>query len=526
MQMLHFWHATRRGTRAPRRPHRTVLVLLALVAALGIGAQVFLWLCWPHGQFALEAEDGSLAALEGFTVQGGRFGSGDTGLAFTLSDGVLTSAPARKPPAAPAPRSFMSNARLAVPAEDYAALNAGAESTTVASKGGAFGFSHSWYGVTYLAETRTLQLTETISVESVPGQSGPNGSVRLNLGSVFYPQPVPVQATRYEPGAPAQLSSGYTGSGDAYATARAVPEDWVAKAGVDLLTAGDEPLLFVRPLAIGTDLARGIYRITDALSDAEIAALPADAALGDTPIRSEATPYGEVICICALEDRETPLLPLAVCGESRVLVTLNDAGDVRLRLFDENWNLTQDTVLTTLTIQPPAWEHGLATSEYELFPLIGLREDEIAFLIYPKAADAAADAWIKMVVARIEEGRVAAQEILCSAGTTGAPIAAGLRNDGGAVMTVSFAQHTERSGIYRALMENPAPFGPSFSLSGDEDPATGSVIDGLRLTVYEEGRPAAAALLRSREQAAWRRQLAYYIANGNEGRIHVMRHQK
>ena len=140
MQMLHFWHATRRGTRAPRRPHRTVLVLLALVAALGIGAQAFLWLCWPHGQFALEAEDGSLAALEGFTVQGGRFGSGDTGLAFTLSDGVLTSAPARKPPAAPAPRSFMSNARLAVPAEDYAALNAGAESTTVASKGGAFGF--------------------------------------------------------------------------------------------------------------------------------------------------------------------------------------------------------------------------------------------------------------------------------------------------------------------------------------------------------------------------------------------------
>lgn len=72
MQMLHFWHATRRGTRAPRRPHRTVLVLLALVAALGIGAQVFLWLCWPHGQFALEAEDGSLAALEGFTVQGGK----------------------------------------------------------------------------------------------------------------------------------------------------------------------------------------------------------------------------------------------------------------------------------------------------------------------------------------------------------------------------------------------------------------------------------------------------------------------
>lgn len=230
-----------------------------------------------------------------------------------------------------------------------------------------------------------------------------------------------------------------------------------------------------------------------------------------------------MVCICALEDRETPLLSLAVCGESRVLVTLNDAGDVRLRLFDENWNLTQDTVLTT---QPPAWEHGLATSEYELFPLIGLREDEIAFLIYPKAADAAADAWIKMVVARIEEGRVAAQEILSSAGTTGAPIAAGLRNDGGAVMTVSFAQHTERSGIYRALMENPAPFGPSFSLSGDEDPATGSVIDGLRLSVYEEGHPAAAALLRSREQAAWRRQLAYYIANGNEGRIHVMRHQK
>ena len=131
----------------------------------------------------------------------------------------------------------------------------------------------------------------------------------------------------------------------------------MAKAGVDLLTAGDEPLLFVRPLAIGTDLAAGIYRITDALSDAEIAALPTDAAFGDTPIRSEATPYGEVVCICALEDRETPLLQLAVCGESRVLVTLNDAGDVRLRLFDENWNLTQDTVLTT---QPPAWEHGLA----------------------------------------------------------------------------------------------------------------------------------------------------------------------
>ena len=98
--------------------------------------------------------------------------------------------------------------------------------------------------------------------------------------------------------------------------------------------------------------------------------------------------YGEVVCICALEDRETPLLSLAVCGESRVLVTLNDAGDVRLRLFDENWNLTQDTVLTTQPPQPPAWEHGLATSEYELFPLIGLREDEIAFLIYPKAADA------------------------------------------------------------------------------------------------------------------------------------------
>ena len=82
----------------------------------------------------------------------------------------------------------------------------------------------------------------------MPGQSGPNGSVRLNLGSVFYPQPVPVQATRYEPGAPAQLSSGYTGSGDAYATARAVPEDWAAKAGVDLLTAGDEPLLSVPTL--------------------------------------------------------------------------------------------------------------------------------------------------------------------------------------------------------------------------------------------------------------------------------------
>ena len=67
----------------------------------------------------------------------------------------------------------------------------------------------------------------------------------------------------------------------------------------------------------------------------------------------------------------------------------------------------------------PHGNMGFATSEYELFPLIGLREDEIAFLIYPKAADAAADAWIKMVLARIEEGRVAAQEILSSAGTTG-----------------------------------------------------------------------------------------------------------
>ena len=89
--------APRAGRIAP------VLVLLALVAALESAHRCFCGCAGRTGSSPLKQRTAPLPRLKVSRCKGGRFGSGDTGLAFTLSDGVLTSAP--RPQAAGRPRS-------------------------------------------------------------------------------------------------------------------------------------------------------------------------------------------------------------------------------------------------------------------------------------------------------------------------------------------------------------------------------------------------------------------------------------
>ena len=471
-----------------KRPYRAAPALLAGALAVFVGLGAFREAGWPHGQVTLAIEQGDAAELQGFTVRGqlvqsygaqGRYGVPH--LRFTLQDGTLTTSAAITCEGDDGVYASWSEP-FAVPAADHDRVDAAAVEIDTSSTQGAFFLQRTWYGHLYDAETGRLQLMGVLSFFQSDRDLG---SVALDLGTLTLDTPVTVRAQRYENGAPAwlaaqdyqlSLSTSYDGMQKAYLE----DEQGDRRYGVLPLGGVSVPMLEVSPLP-GAALQHGVYRATGLLSDAEVAALPADTTVAGQPMRSLASPYGSVELVFPLDEGETvvgDLHPLAD-GATAVL-TRKAGGTLRLRVLDADWQLCGTT---DLPIPLPQGEPTM---------LEPLRAGELAFTV-PQGQDTA-DLW----VLRVQAGQVVAAGHLRAgvlAGTETAWLAAGLDESGERMLVGTAAWHEVRTNR-PPLYANPG------------SAATGWVRDGFRLRVYDlaTGTCRVQALLDTHEQASWRAQ--------------------
>lgn len=471
-----------------KRPYRAALALLAGALAVFVGLGAFREAAWPRGQVTLTVEQGDAAALQGFTVRGrleqnpgtrGRYGF--PRLTFTLRDGALTTDAGVAYAADDGVYASWSEP-FAVPAADHGRVDAAAVEIDTSSTQGAFFLHRTWYGHLYDAETSRLQLMGIVSFARADRDLG---SVALDLGTLTLETPVTVRAERYEDGAPRWMAVqdyqlGLSTEYERLQKTCLTDAQGNMRYGVQPLQDASVPLLVVSPLP-GAALQHGVYRATGLLSDAEVAALPADTTVAGQPMRSLASPYGSVELVFPLDEGETvvgDLHPLAD-GATAVLTRKAD-GTLRLRVLDENCQLCGTADL------PVSLPQGEPTM------LQPLRADELAFTV-PQAGDDA-ELW----VLRVQGGQLVKSGHLAltapdqpAAGWQ----AAGLDESGERLLVGAAAWHEVR-----------AVKPPSYAKPGDD--GTGWVRDGFRLRVYDlaTGACRVQALLDTHEQASWRGQ--------------------
>ena len=281
-----------------RRPYRAALAVLAAALAVYAALAVFRLAGWPRGQFAFTAASGSESAWQGFTlytaVESGRSPFA-LRLAARLQDGVL--ATRSVPPQSTQSGYSYAGVRefLTVPAADHEALDAAAAKTEISSTSGAFFLQHRFYGHAYLTETDRVQVMEEVTFQE---NGRVIGSVRLDLGTVTLLEPVTFYAELYEDAAPRRMDSDYSLNID-----NGLPQSWPGETEeayrLQFLPAEDAALIAVDPLP-GSPLSCGVYRVTELLTEAEVAALPADTAVDGAPMTALSTPYGSVERICPL----------------------------------------------------------------------------------------------------------------------------------------------------------------------------------------------------------------------------------
>ena len=239
----------------------------------------------------------------------------------------------------------------------------------------------------------------------------------------------------------------------------------------------------VSPLP-GAGLQRGLYRVTELLTDARLNALPADTTVAGQPLRSAAAPYGAVELVFPLEAGERIFTsPCPLADGTTALLTCKADNTLRLRVLDASWQL-----LATTDLEIPAG------AEEDMAELRRLRGDEIALQLYTGQPGDPGTLWLL----RIRQGRLtrAARFDAAALGEDADDVrAAGLDEAGRRLLVVTLASHTVRA-------RQPAYYAEA------GDPDTGTVYDGFRLQVYDldTGRCQARALLDTHARQSWRGQ--------------------
>lgn len=472
-------HKTNAEKQKSRRPYRAALAVLAAALAVYAALAAFRLAGWPRGQFAFTAASGSESAWQGFTlytaVESGRSPFA-LRLAARLQDGVL--ATRSVPPQSAQSGYSYAGVRefLTVPAADHQALDAAAAKTEISSTSGAFFLQRRFYGHAYLTETDRVQVMEEVTFQE---NGRVIGSVRLDLGTVKLLEPVMFYAELYEDAAPRRMDSDYSLNID-----NGLPQSWPGETEeayrLQFLPAEDAALIAFDPLP-GSPLSCGVYRVTELLTEAEVAALPADTAVDGAPMTALSTPYGSVELICPLAAGETVCRLLPVEGGHALLTRLT-TGAFRLYLFDGGWQLQSEQTLPIR--QDPAASYMMPER---------LRGDELVLQLQNEQdPEAPGDTW----VLRVSGGQLA--ESVCLPGAalpaaddTGGPwlAAAGLNADATALLIVQTACHTETARLPGA---------------GQPLPASALVEDGYLLRVWQGGVCTATGTLAANVQANWR----------------------
>ena len=388
------------------------LRLLALAAAVLLAGVMFYRLGFSRSQIRLIDVEGDPAALDGFTLTG-TVGGTVSRMAFRLENGKLTVRPLFDRKDETYENLYFSSFTGAIPPDLRDQADAQAQTGSTVSTGGALFLRKSQYGRNFSTSTnRVLQMLR-LNIE--------DGTERR---SVYFPYR---EVTCEE--AQSAVTELWDGSDEA------LQDYTVAFNGVSVPFPLSARLGNVCYFALAPEedclMEPGIYRVDEALTEQEVAALPRDATVHGIPVRAASSPYGTLTKIWSPREGGT-ICGLTSCGGRTLCLAVTDeSGNLTLVLLDGDGNVTD---------QLPVGKENLNT--WMVCFREPLREDEICY--YSISED-------MVHVLRVANGRIVAHG---AAAVEEYPQAAGLSEDASRILVASYQQGSIRDARLLQKMES------------------------------------------------------------------------
>lgn len=388
------------------------LLLLALAAAVLLARVMFYRLGFSRSQIRLIDVEGDPAALDGFTLTG-TVGGTVSRMAFRLENGKLTVRPLFDRKDETYENLYFSSFTGAIPPDLRDQADAQAQTGSTVSIRSALFLRKSQYGRNFSTSTnRVLQM------------------LRLNIEdgtetrSVYFPYR---EVTCEE--AQSAVTELWDGSDEA------LQDYTVAVNGVSTPFPQCARLGNVYYFALAPEedclMEPGIYRVDEALTEQEVAALPRDASVQGIPVRAASSPYGTFTKIWSPREGGT-ICGLTSCGGRTLCLAVTDeSGNLTLVLLDGDGNVTD---------QLPVGKENLNT--WMVCFREPLREDEICY--YSISED-------MVHVLRVANGRIVAHG---AAAVEEYPQAAGLSEDASHILVASYQQGSIRDARLLQKMES------------------------------------------------------------------------
>lgn len=368
---------------------RLPALLLAAALLIGLAGGAYLRWGWPRDSFRLQTLDGDPSALQGFALAG-RVYTSTTGLAFLMQDGQTERHPYwtyGQQWIEQDSHYFHENLLLALPDGDRARAEAGAEQQPMHSAGGSLLRSTARYGQRRTVEVSRVQrmLEVEISIDPKEGLR----RLRLDLGTMELEEPVPLYAEHWE-------------GEDA--------EDYGVHTVTDTMPRLQPLLLEGRYYFVMTDPVNpannGLWRIDEALSEAQTAALPKTAQVDGEPVLPSSAAYGSVSLLWRGSEGQTVAGITAAEGKICLLVQ-DGGGETSLLVLEPDGSLCSSTALGAY---PQSGSAYLAFGQ-------SLRDDEVSVVYYPEPQKET-PLW-QAIQLRIKAGEVVGQAAVQSQGADG-----------------------------------------------------------------------------------------------------------
>lgn len=380
-----------------RKMIRLPALLLAAALLIWLAAGAFLRWGWPRDLFRLEDQTGDAAALCDFTISGRLSTPMSMGQTFLLRDGTVRTRVYWTEDDLRAARGdyyFSDRCLSALPEEERAAAEAGAEYQAYYASGGSWLQSTQRGGQYIFVNTSRVQRMQELEIG--PGRD--TRCLRLDLGTVTLDEPVMLQGEWMDDGT-AQDYGAYEVGSSSLGLCR-------------LLMDGCYYFSIEDPIAPANS---GLWRVEEALTEEELAALPKTVEIGGVPALPNTAAYGKAARLwTAPEGWE-------ICGltsaDGSICVLLQDgAAETRLVVLDADGNLCDsvdlgcfpqsDTVTEGMTVYPDLSLDGTA------------RQDEIS-VVY-RGAEGESGGLRQALQLRIENGRITAVVRCASEAQSGA----------------------------------------------------------------------------------------------------------
>lgn len=389
------------------RPHKLCLAFLAVSVVILLAGQCFLRAGYPRSSISLNVQEGDIAQLQAFDLQGVWRQDEDTALAFSLRENTVTVSPQLHGQNSDGLPLWLQST-LCAPDEEIPLVDEQAESGSVSGYRGAFFLRFPYSGMQYTSFSDQLEMICTMYVTD-----GTDRSARFSLGTVQLAQPETVTAQLYD-----KIRAGNSHS-------YLVSSSWLQEENaallpeVSIISSREQVCLYVGPHG---EEPGSICLVREFVPEDQALQQISTVQVHGVNVPSLTQPYGAVEETCSFEAGEI----LADCqgwDNARLangrqwLLTVDGENQVYLRILDsEGYPVARLPLDVT------------AEAEQTVTVLPTMRKDEAVFTVTDENGG-------KAVALRIEDDAVTISNIWdLAAGET--LLTAGFSADGAQLMTV------------------------------------------------------------------------------------------